>query len=543
MTSKTRPSATHLALLLSLLLGTIPAVAIAGLSDEAARQLELAEEDLEAGNFERAAASAASALRLDPALHAALVTRGLALRGLGRTDDAGALLRAYRDLRGSLPLDERVEPALAQIEAEELRESVPAKAATAATEAPVELPVGPLVVVYGPGTEAAASEAAYAAARPFLGGQPAAAALPLSAAINAEAGALLVLGAPSTGCAAAQLGGTLEEQLDAAEAQLLALEPQAAIAALDASERHLACGGGAPRAAVTRLLAARAHMYWLGGEPERASALWLELFTLDPERPVDSELDPTAQALQLDAKARAAERPATVEVALTLPSGWSAAIDGAPAAAPQLALPAGRRIVRLTGPAGETLGAVVELARDAVAVIGLGGSVVGELYGAAPPAAVLKFAAEELLQVAEREQAIGVLLVNLGERMPTVRRFDRAGSFILTGRVSAVGAARGRGTPSARAASPPVGSVVLLGGGLAATAIGVIVAAVGHKDGEGLVSTMGTVDGYANGYADYEGARAQERVGVGIALGGGVVAAVGAVTFVIPRSHRPEGAR
>lgn len=102
-------------LLLSALL-LLPAQAGAGASEEAARQVELAEQDLAAGIFERAAASAASALRLDPGRTDAFVVRALALKGMGRLEDAAALLRTYRDLRGSLPVDERVEPALAEIE-------------------------------------------------------------------------------------------------------------------------------------------------------------------------------------------------------------------------------------------------------------------------------------------------------------------------------------------------------------------------------------------------------------------------------------------
>lgn len=91
---------------LGILWGVIgPQPAVAGMEEEAARQLQLAEDDLASGNFERAAASAASVLRLEPGLHEALVVRALALQGLGRLDDAAALLRAYKDLRGSLQID------------------------------------------------------------------------------------------------------------------------------------------------------------------------------------------------------------------------------------------------------------------------------------------------------------------------------------------------------------------------------------------------------------------------------------------------------
>ncbi len=84
--------------------------------ESAAKQLQLAEDELESDQFEQAAASAASALRLDPSLHSAMVVRALALQRLGQLEDAAGLLRAYRDLRGTLSIDDRVEPALAAIE-------------------------------------------------------------------------------------------------------------------------------------------------------------------------------------------------------------------------------------------------------------------------------------------------------------------------------------------------------------------------------------------------------------------------------------------
>ena len=66
-----------LALALALLLAAgLPSTAVAGIEEEATRQLQLAEEDLAAGHCDhRAGASAASAPRLNPALQEALVTR------------------------------------------------------------------------------------------------------------------------------------------------------------------------------------------------------------------------------------------------------------------------------------------------------------------------------------------------------------------------------------------------------------------------------------------------------------------------------------
>ncbi len=84
--------------------------------EQAKRQLDLAEQDLADGNWERAAASAASAFRLDGALHQALVVRALALMEMGQLEAAKGLLTAYVDLRGALEADRRVEPAMERIE-------------------------------------------------------------------------------------------------------------------------------------------------------------------------------------------------------------------------------------------------------------------------------------------------------------------------------------------------------------------------------------------------------------------------------------------
>ncbi len=108
MTTTTRTTARSLMVLLLALavaapLALAPADAQAETStiaDEALRQVEFARTELEAGEYERAHKSAASALRLDPTRFEAMMLLGLALEGEGEAARAEALLRTYIDLQG-----------------------------------------------------------------------------------------------------------------------------------------------------------------------------------------------------------------------------------------------------------------------------------------------------------------------------------------------------------------------------------------------------------------------------------------------------------
>jgi tetratricopeptide (TPR) repeat protein len=521
----------------AVLLGVVtagPTPAMAGLEEEAVRQLEFAEEDLAAGNYERAAASAASALRLNPALQEALVTRALALKGLDRLEDAAGLLRAYRDLRGSLPLDDRVEPALAEIERLLSVGEGPAEEADA-EDTPVQ--AGPLAIFYGPGSDQSASEAAFTAARPFLSDQPAAAILALTSVLPRGDG-VIVVGADALDCGGAAPAGTLDEQITAAKTATADLEPEAAAAAVALAERHLACGAGAvEREALAGLLSVRATGRWFAGEPEIASRLWRELFQLVPGQPTDSALPPAAQAFQLDAKARAAEDPLLGTVRVALQEGWTVWIDGTAVTSGAVQLPAGRRIVRLVGPEGETAGAVFPLTVGASVLVGTSTGLQQAVFQTDPEPMALKWLGGLLALTVSQQGATAALVVDLGRDPPSVRRFDGLRSLALTTGKRRRPAAR---AATGRATGPHPGSVALLGAGLASAAAGVIVAALAHRDGVSLRGEVDSFDGWADRYADYEAVRNRERVGAGLAIGGGVVATVGAVTFAIPSGAKPR---
>jgi len=514
------------------------------MEQEAERQLRLAEEDLEAGNCERAAASAASAQRADPSRHEAFVVRALALQCLGDLEDAAALLRAYKVLRGKLPLDERVEPALAEIERQlggddEEPEAPPSP--DAVTTDPVE---GPFAVLYGPEGDEKAAEQAYMVAEPYLGGEAAVAVLSLASVLPRDT-SLVLGGVEAIPCDGDLPDGDVAGQLDAAAVAVTELAPDTAFEAADQAELLLACGAEqAQPGDVAQLLAVRAQAHWVAGEPEGATRLWKELFTLDAERTIDASLPPSAQALQLDAKSRARSASGDVEFVGLAPKEWSIWIDGVEVGGEAPLLP-GRRVLRLEGP--ETShGAVLDVQQGQQVLAGTADALYESLFTSRPPGPVLAWAGGLVGPAIEQQGANAAVMVNLGTKPATVRLFDGSSFLVVTPTPEkAPRAVAGAG----ERAGPHPGSVALLGGGLAATAVGVILAAVAHGDGVALqadVDAQPDADtaqaAYDAALAPYEAARTRERVGTGLAIGGGVVAVVGGITFVLPQPGKPKAA-
>jgi len=94
-----------------------PTPAVAGIEDEAERQLGFARAELDRGEYERAIKSAESALRLEPTLYDAFVIKALAYEGLGNLALAESLLVAYQELRKGLSQHPDVAPALERMRA------------------------------------------------------------------------------------------------------------------------------------------------------------------------------------------------------------------------------------------------------------------------------------------------------------------------------------------------------------------------------------------------------------------------------------------
>mgnify|MGYP000043866189 CR=1 FL=1 len=101
-----------LAALAAVLFALAPVDAPAQLEEEAARQIQLAREDLASGNYERAVNSASSALRLNPLLYEGLVIKGLAYEKLNETMLAYSLLVTYQELTRGMEQNPEVQPAL-----------------------------------------------------------------------------------------------------------------------------------------------------------------------------------------------------------------------------------------------------------------------------------------------------------------------------------------------------------------------------------------------------------------------------------------------
>ena len=106
---------TTLVLLLLLVAAAGGVAHASGTQEEASRQVELARQDIDAGQYERAVAACDSALRLDATAQEAFKLKGLALEQLGQIDNARGMLLAYKSLRSGLPDDPEVEAALARM--------------------------------------------------------------------------------------------------------------------------------------------------------------------------------------------------------------------------------------------------------------------------------------------------------------------------------------------------------------------------------------------------------------------------------------------
>lgn len=101
--------------LLAILALLVATPAFAQLEEQAARQIQLARDDFEAGHYERAVNSASSALRLDPLLYDALVIKALAYEKLNEPMLAYSLLVTYQELTRGMTQSPEVAPALERL--------------------------------------------------------------------------------------------------------------------------------------------------------------------------------------------------------------------------------------------------------------------------------------------------------------------------------------------------------------------------------------------------------------------------------------------
>lgn len=110
---------TTLALLLAaaFALHSIPGAAWAGPGEEAERQIAFAQDELAAGDFDRALRSAESALRLDPTRLDSILLKARAYEGLGNLELAESLVLAYGEFVGGLDSRPEAQAVLQRIRA------------------------------------------------------------------------------------------------------------------------------------------------------------------------------------------------------------------------------------------------------------------------------------------------------------------------------------------------------------------------------------------------------------------------------------------
>jgi tetratricopeptide (TPR) repeat protein len=533
MTHSTRRSGALVVVAVVLACLSVAGPAHAGLEDEAARQLELAEADLVDGNFERAAASAQSAFRLDGSLHGALVVRGLALKELGQLDQARGLLTTYLDLRGSLAADERAAPAIVEIER---LLAAPADGTDDDEQAgPPPTAVG---VFYGPDPAPDFMEEAFAIARPYLDGVPPATVAPLRSAVAGSLEGPVVFGGQARSCGALPAVG-FDDALAALDEAAVELEVETILATIADAESALACRPAPPtRDEVLRLLASSALAEWTAGRNDSASAAWIQLFQLDPGRPADTKLPPAAQGLHLQAKADA-EGAGGARLDVLLPAGWSLQVDGVAIAGPGARVPAGRRLFRIEPGDGPPIGLLVDLQRGRPALLGTPETLLTSVLGPEPPRTALHWLASGLQQTMDRDGLGRVYLVGQDGDGSSIRSFDGRQLVLLTApdtRRSGREPTAPRAPTTARASVAPskVAGPVLMGIGLGVAAMGSVMAGLSHDTGQELLGDMTTPQGFSNNIDRYEQMRAREGAGIGLAAGGGILAVAGVVTVAIP---------
>ena len=482
------------------------AQASSGASDEdpGARQLRLAEEDLAAGNHERAAASAASSLRLDPSLTAALVVRGLALEGLGRLDEARSLLKAYKDLRGTLALDERVAPALVRLDG--ALSGAPASAVEAGPSAG-----GPAMLLLSGGID---DQQGYRIAKPHLGGEPPVAVLALKD-LPGPPG-LVVVGVAAEPCTSA--AAETAPLVAAARTSLLDLDLAAAASRVEAARQALACGVREP-GDVEAWLRVAADVAFAGNDPTEAGRLWVSLFAGFRRAGIDGDLDPRAKAAQLAAYDEASGQE-PVALALHLPAEAALMIDGAE---PGGTVAPGVRFVSVVG--AQAGGFVLDV--DGPVAIG--------------SSSMLRTAAVE-------DGASPVLMAWLAASAgPALRGFDAERALIVRpdGAVLELSSAglRALEAASARVRSavqpPPPGVPLAIGGGVAAGIGGILVGSSVSR-GRGLSAGMDTPSGWVDGVTDYKAAQTGERAGWATVGVGSAVLVAGLVQSLVELGSRKK---
>ncbi len=90
----------------------------------------------------------------------------------------------------------------------------------------------------------------------------------------------------------------------------------------------------------------------------------------------------------------------------------------------------------------------------------------------------------------------------------------------------------------AQPSKPSPASVIVMIAGGAVAGVGGVLAAQARQEGQTLLESMGTLDGWATHHTTYESAQTRQRVGVAVLSGGSGVLVFGAITLPLGRRGR-----
>lgn len=399
------------------------------------------------------------------------------------------------------------------------------------------------VLLYGPGEPGDAAEARALAAFYLLGDDAgiAPSIRHISTAIT-DLDALEALGTDQVlACPGSPISvEPFRDSLDAARSLVLNMELEEAQATLQRLDALLPCLSGVlPREDLAQIsFLEGVGLAYFGREAE-ARASFRRALVVSPILECDSRFPPATGAIFADAvKEALTAATADVDVQPLVGQGGTLWIDGDafPPGGGHLTLAQGRHLFQRQGDDGSFDSRVVDVRAGDTLVVASGADILAAAVRGRGDDLVLVRASEELAGFAADNGLDHVHLAEI-DSVDLLHRFDVAEA---TWSLSDLGMVdrRLRGRRLERA-----GQATLIAGGVL-TAVGTIVAAVGHAEGQRMLEEEGSIQDplvYAEMERQYQVARRQTAVGVVMAGAGGGVMVVGVPMLVKGRRAAGRG--